>query len=324
MYNTEENFVILYNNNNNNNNYAGVFPTTGNIWEEKPLLTRVKPINMERQTLRSLGKQPLPWERQDTSRAGARRDSGSRLTRRITAQKNPTAYTIMDNQQQRVLNTAESVLMEGQLTTTKTGTVRKLIMLSNQMNKNIIRCYMKCTKEETKLTAYRQNMYTQFVELYPEIAERLSEQNVADRRRATITQQMLTEIEINEIKNQVKQELQEQTIQVDLAKPTEHEEINQIKNHQETRNQLTPQNESIINTNEDLLTKLKEKLDTVITEFTGTDPLSRHKIPKPKVGPKLMHILESVIKDILPKYLKECHKLKDIHFITYCSALATI
>jgi hypothetical protein len=46
---------------------------------------------------------------------------------------------------------------------------------------------------------------------------------------------MLTKIEINGIKNQVKQELQqEQTIQVDLAKPTEHEEINQIKNQQDT------------------------------------------------------------------------------------------
>jgi hypothetical protein len=144
---------------------------------------------MERETLRSLGKPPLPGERQSTSRAGARRDSmratsGSRLTRRITARKNPTADTIMDSQQQRVLNTAESVLMERQPTTTKAGTVRKRIMWTNQMNKDIIRCYMKCTKIETELTAYRQKMYTQFVEPYPEISERLSEQNVADRRRA--------------------------------------------------------------------------------------------------------------------------------------------
>jgi hypothetical protein len=179
---------------------------------------------------------------------------------------------------------------------------------------------MRCTKVETGLTAYRQNMYTQFVELYPEIAERLSEQNVADRRREILTQRMLTEIEINEIKNQVKQE---QTIQVDLAKPTGNE-INQIKNQQETRNQLTPQNESIFNTNEDLLTKLKENLDTVITEFTGTDPLSRQKILKPKMSPKLAHMLESLNKGILPKYLKECHKLEDIHVITYCPALATV
>jgi lipoate-protein ligase A len=79
-------------------------------------------------------------------------------------------------------------------------------------------------------TAYRQNMYTQFVKLYPEIAERLNEQNVAGRRRAIITQRMLTEIEINDIKNQVKHELQqEQTIQVDMAKPTENEEMNQKK-----------------------------------------------------------------------------------------------
>jgi hypothetical protein len=82
---------------------------------------------------------------------------------------------------------------------------------------------MRCTKIETGPTAYRQNMYTQFVELYPEIAERLSEQNVADRRRAIITQQLPTEIELNEIKNQVKQELQqEQTIQIDMAKPMEN------------------------------------------------------------------------------------------------------
>jgi hypothetical protein len=80
--------------NNNNNTIiiiiiitAGVFPTTGNIWGVTLPRTRVKPINMERQTLRSLGKQPLPGERQGTSRAGAGRDSGSRLTRRITAQK---------------------------------------------------------------------------------------------------------------------------------------------------------------------------------------------------------------------------------------------
>jgi hypothetical protein len=147
---------------------------------------------MERQTLRSLGKQPLPGEHQGMSGAGAGRDSmritsGSRLTRWITAQKNPTADTIMDNQQQWVLNTAESVLMEWQPTTTKAGTVRKRIMWTDQMNKDIVCCYMRCTKVETELTAYRQNMYTQFVELYPEIAERLSEQNVADRRRAIIT-----------------------------------------------------------------------------------------------------------------------------------------
>jgi hypothetical protein len=124
---------------------------------------------MERQTLRSLGKQPLPGERHATSRAGARRDSmrvtsGSRLTRRITARKNPTVDTIMDNQQQRVLNTAESVLMEGHPTTTEDGTVRKRIMWANQMNKDI-RCYIRCTKVETELTAYRQKMYTL---LYPE------------------------------------------------------------------------------------------------------------------------------------------------------------
>jgi DNA-binding transcriptional regulator YdaS (Cro superfamily) len=42
------------------------------------------------------------------------------------------------------------------------------------------------------------------------------------------------------------------------------------------------------------------------------------------MGPKLTHILESLNKDILPKYLKECHKLEDINFITYCSAFATV
>jgi hypothetical protein len=109
-----------------------------------------------------------------------------------------------------------------------------------------------------------------------------------------------------------------------MAKLMENEEINQIMNQQETRNQSTSQNESIFNTNEDLLTKLKENLDTVITQFAGTDPLSRHKIPKPKMGPKLTHVLESLNKDILPKYLKECHKLEDIHSITYCSALTTV
>jgi heterodisulfide reductase subunit B len=115
----------------------------------------------------------------------------------------------MDNEQQQVLNTAESVLMERQPATTKAGTVRKRIMWISQMNEDIICCYMRCTKVETELTAYGQNMYTQFVELYREIVERLSEQNVADRRRAIITQWLLTEIEINEIKNQVKQELQQ-------------------------------------------------------------------------------------------------------------------
>jgi hypothetical protein len=77
--------------------------------------------------------------------------SGSRLTRRITARKNPTADTIMDNQQQWVPNTAESVLMEAQPTTTKAGTVRKRITWTNQINKDVIRCYMRCTKVETEL-----------------------------------------------------------------------------------------------------------------------------------------------------------------------------
>src|SRR5690606_22886939 len=74
------------------------------------------------------------------------------------------------------------------MATTKAGNIRKRMSWSTEMNTIIMRLYYTVTNLETDMTMYRQKLYKQFKNLYPQLE--VTEGRVADQRRAIVTRNL--------------------------------------------------------------------------------------------------------------------------------------
>lgn len=186
---------------------------------------------------------------------------------------------------------ATTVLTGTQPTTTAAGRIRQRIKWTQQLNKDVMRCYYRQTKCEQEITAYRTGMYNSFIQIHPDFAEKLSEQNLADRRRAILSRKLLTLQEIDVIKEEVK---------IELELPTE-EEVQEVPvpvtNTEETEEQLiqpTAVAQQPVTLIDDLSQLLKANLEQAIIEFKDTDPLHRHKLPKLNSSKRLSRAVDSM------------------------------
>jgi hypothetical protein len=122
---------------------------------------------MEKYSTGSLGKKPLPGERQGSSGASAGRDNirntgGSSLNRRApvkaSAEMHETATAEsreVDNNQEIQVVTAEGA-SQNNFGTTKGGKPRQRGKWTDKINQFLLRCYLKITRLETDMTGYRQ------------------------------------------------------------------------------------------------------------------------------------------------------------------------
>jgi hypothetical protein len=95
---------------------------------------------------------------------------------------------------------------QARLGTTKTGKPRQRIQWSEEMNTFIMSHYYIITKLETIKIGYRRELYDMFTRQYPEME--ISEQRIADQRRATVTRGLLSKPWLEEIRAQVAETFQ--------------------------------------------------------------------------------------------------------------------
>ena len=197
--------------------------------------------------------------------------------------------------------------------TTKAGLTRQRIKWTTEMNKDVIRSYMLSTKVETDRTGYRKSMHRIFISKYPELSTRISEQNIVDRKRAIITRNLLSETEINEIKQKIQQELTAKT------------ETQQAPHDNADQDQMINQELQATNTMNDLLKQqVEDHFNTAMLEYMGTDPCSRHLIPKVPTNKQFHTIIELLNSSILPQHIEECTELEKLHTVVYCAIVATV
>jgi hypothetical protein len=91
--------------------------------------------------------------------------------------------------QQQETQPAETV-SQARLGTTKTGKPRQRIQWSEEMNMFIMHHYYIITKLETIKIGYRRELHDRFMRRYPEME--ISEQRIADKRRAIVTRGLLS------------------------------------------------------------------------------------------------------------------------------------
>ena len=117
----------------------------------------------------------------------------------------PEEATINNNPTTSITH-ARCVLRPITTSTTRAGLPRQRIQWTTQMNKEVLRCFYLATKLETQLHVYRPLLRDLFLRSFPEL-NHLSEQNIADRRRAIVKKNLLSVTEINDIRTHVSQEL---------------------------------------------------------------------------------------------------------------------
>ncbi|CAH2107788.1 unnamed protein product [Euphydryas editha] len=91
-------------------------------------------------------------------------------------------------------------------TSTKAGKPRVRMKWSKEVNLFIMRTYYYITKLETDLTTYRKQLHELFSQNYPKI--NVTEQRIADQRRAIVKNNLLKQETLNIIKEEIKLQLE--------------------------------------------------------------------------------------------------------------------
>jgi len=113
---------------------------------------------------------------------------------------------------------------------------------------------------------------------YPEME--ISEQRIADQRRAIVTTGLLSKPWLEEIRTQVAETFKEANVnsEKETTKPTD--EVEQKEDSRRLEHTMSAENPE--------LDKIKLELYKALKEFEGTDPTMRYQIPK-QVFPEASH-----------------------------------
>lgn len=223
-------------------------------------------------------------------------------------------------------------------TTTQTGLPRQRIKWTPEMNKSVIRCYFIATKIETEMHVYRPQMRSLFLQQFPDLS-RITEQNLADRKRAIMTKQLLTMPEIQEVKQQAEHHL---TAHIQTEHTEQHEDLPAASIHESEADEAAENNthspsevgEPTSNTNEDrendpnpntdVVSALRENFRAALTIYENSDPLLRDGIPRLYNNNKVNELAEMVNIHILPNYLPTATNIEQLHCLIYISAVAVV
>jgi hypothetical protein len=122
---------------------------------------------------------------------------------------------------------AQSALPLPQVATTKTGKPRLRMKWTNNMNKDLMRCYYKVTEGDTITIGYRQELHQEFTTIYPQFTH-LTKQHLMDQKRFIINNNKIPLPMLQQMKQEV----------LDRLTPIHR------NTHNDTRDEanLTPQN----------------------------------------------------------------------------------
>lgn len=235
-------------------------------------------------------------------------------------------------------------VLPAQSATTKTGNPRQRLAWTLKMNTDVMRCFYKCTKLETIKTRYRGEMHELFLSAYPQLANKISEQRLMDQKRSILINKLLTDFQIQEIKQEIAMELNNNNEQANNGNiieemtgnsnncntPTPLQ--NSENNHHscENMNNETQAYSSVIdsgrenNGNEILKNTMMDDIETNITKWKGTEPSKRQQIPKLQYNKNNRTLLDTMNNQILPTLINRITTLTDFQLITYAAASTII
>jgi len=198
--------------------------------------------------------------------------------------------------------------------TSKTGKPRQRIQWSEEMNTFIMCQYYIITKLERIKIGYRRELHYRFTRKYPELE--ISEQRIADQRRAIVTKGLLSKPWLEEITAQVAETFKEVNVNAEKETTEPTDENEQYEDSRRLEHPPTAENPE--------LDKIKMEFYKALKEFEGTDSTIRYQIPKQKCSQKLATIITTINQEILLEHLKHnVTSFLEIHDTIYMAAVAT-
>lgn len=163
---------------------------------------------------------------------------------------------------------------------TLAGGRRQRIMWTREMNMYVIRCYYVCTRMETDMSG-RSGMLEMFNERFPRFARQLDLNKLYTRQRAIMSHNMLTAAEVEYIKLEVQREIGEEgTRSSDTSRRSSVGLDAPITSESRDSPAPTAPGPTADMQRQQLRDELALHMGTAVTQFRGTDPMSRHRIPK--------------------------------------------
>lgn len=224
-------------------------------------------------------------------------------------------------------------VLTGQPATTKAGKPRQRITWNTDMNKTVMYCHYTSTKLDTIKTGYRAEFHRLFLQIYPQYENKITTQRLADQKRAIMTNKLLSNIEIENIKQQVANELTHTTEHVQLENSNnQNQESNfQTNNNIDENNNTDQSPDERQNTTEitnnpvnDLIEKIENEIQTNTIKWGEVSATSRPRIPKLIMQKETQTYIDIINTHILPTLLRNNSTIEDIHTNIYISAITII
>ncbi|KAF9810994.1 hypothetical protein SFRURICE_000062, partial [Spodoptera frugiperda] len=189
---------------------------------------------------------------------------------------------------------------------------------TNEQNEGIMRSYYRVTDLGRNETVYRKRMYDDFISNFPSLAH-LTEQRVADQRRAIINNKYISSDKLNSLKAQVAEELLLLNPNSQDNRYTDTQAIsNNIPNTQLAHNTVysidEPNTQTLDNTEINIIetvpnpeinlerdSSIDETFQQALTHYKNTSPINRSYIPKQKPSKNLARLINYFNKFILPE-----------------------
>lgn len=195
-----------------------------------------------------------------------------------------------------------------------------------------MRCYFIATNLEQDTSAgYRAVMHRLFIERLPELSH-INEQRVSDQRRVIIKNRRLTELEIAQIKEEVRAEVEAQRETIDSSRTSDSDDQEACPNEETQRQVIESPKEAPREgrTGTPLLEKEEEErraitmnaFNEAFTLYEGTNPNIRPELPKLQYNrfvKKTNQCIDQILKEIIP--VKD---LETIQLYIYCGAVTAL
>jgi hypothetical protein len=189
----------------------------------------------------------------------------------------------------------------------------KRMKWSSDLNKFIMSSYYKCTQLETDCTLWRKKVYQMFVEKYPNLD--VTEQRVADQKRAIERNSLLAKGIIDGIKAEVERELKSNG---DAPNEDTHQE-----EEPETPESYVNRQEDTDNS-EEMDDGMQEQYLRAQAEFLDHPVLNRPRIPRIRENRKARDAIAAVNKCLENDFQKNGEDAKDLYGRIYCAAVAVV
>lgn len=226
--------------------------------------------------------------------------------------------------------TAESVLL-GQPTTTKAGTLRQRLTWTREMNYTVMRCYYFVTKMETINTGYRIELHNLFTKFYPHLAGIVTPQRLIDQKRVIIKNNRLTTHDLQNIKEEVAKEMEDQhlpkiptreenNVQIDVSveKPENHTDTRISPSH--TPQRITTIDNGTKKGEDEMEKNIRHEMETNLLIWKNSDPTKRPALPKLQYKTNTQNLIKIMNNQVINTVLDDSCTLEDIHTTIYAAA----